>query len=179
MSQPSPSSPLPPGPTPVSADRPPGPDDRSFQGFVETISASRESDWHALRGPVTIGGAIYSGALVYRPDIAISMAWSIERSEPFNEPWTHTFQGRAARILPLDLFYCGGLVDRLEIISVDGGRCFLPRPRIALDGTAEVSPSLMRVVRLFYNLAGALEDFDRYVQRAGIVVTGEGWPVDT
>ena len=72
------------------------------------------------------------------------------------------------------------LIDRWLLLSVDGGRCYLPAPRPITEGEfaddtlkvvgQEARPLHTAVARLVDGLGGSISEFDRYLEMSHIIV---------
>lgn len=142
--------------------------------FADIIANSRAEDWSDLRGLLSERG--YLGLLSYRPDLSITLGWGPLEEETFEEPWVHVFSGREAFPYLLDWLWFGTPVWRQAMVSVDNGRCMLPRPIIGASGEYEVPSRALRIARLLHDILGSLEDFDQYLKRAGFQVVEDPWP---
>lgn len=61
-------------------------------------------------------------------DIDVSLEWGFTWSDGRDEdwPWANGFPDQKAQSFWADIFYRGALVDRVRLVSVDGGRAHLP-----------------------------------------------------
>lgn len=100
----------------------------------------------------------------FRPDLTVSLAWGLSWKDDFKEPWANGFPDPKATGIFLDLFYMNSLVQRMPLIAVDGGRCYLPIPRLPDLTVARQNSALARLVN---SLTGN-DSYDTYIQRAGI-----------
>lgn len=116
-------------------------------------------------------------------DVRISIEWGMDANFRGDEthPWTDTaaFPDKRSSTEVVDIFLNGALVDRSTVISVDGGRAYLPSYSNArVDG--ETSTDWDNAVyeqhatywdyylaQLVDQLSGHRE-FDRYVKQSGI-----------
>ena len=116
-----------------------------------------------------------------KTDLSISMAWGLEHQSDFREDWANKFPDPKASSCYLDYFYNNGLVYRDVIVSVDGGRCFLPLPQIEMDEKQKkitaykVTVTEINLVRLISRLTASY-DYDSYISRSGFTVIDAEWP---
>ena len=106
---------------------------------------------------------------VFRPDVTLSLEWGPTVVDPFSEPWTEHFPHRHAASIHVDILYNGVLVFRDHLVSVDGGRCVLPQPRLGTDGSYVATMRQEALARTVHGLSGGSYDFDEYMRRSGIV----------
>lgn len=111
----------------------------------DTIANSGTADWRRIEGgPVyrdrfvhwespangTSGIEVHShsSAAVYQPDIDLTLAYGMDAPGATRQPsftWA-TFPDPDVSIHIADVFWRGALVDRVDFVYVDGGRCILP-----------------------------------------------------
>jgi len=118
---------------------------------------------------------------VYRPDVDLRLAWGMKQDTGLTFlDWD--FPDRSINRLVVDAFWRGALVGRWSVLSVDGGRCCLPDPYLAVaeagpaPGGLEVigstvGESRVALARLLHRIRGQDDaEFDRYLQGTGVVV---------
>jgi hypothetical protein len=170
---------------------------------VRTILTSTDaSAWHQPGGFPTYHDwisplvdnqpvGVHTHYAVYRPDVRLTAAWGMDvpgdnnPHDPAAAPWA-SFTGPRVGSVLVDVFYCGGLVERLVGAEVDDGRALLPYPRS--HALAEYSDYLDRdkptpplgwsvtayqrdAVRLFHELQHGPGTYDDYIRRSGFVVS--------
>jgi hypothetical protein len=117
---------------------------------------------------------------IYKPDIGLSLAWGYPDQEQFSESWAEGFADSKASSHFLDLQWNGIIVKRWQRVTVDGGRCGLPVPRIDLDRTNPsrrgitahwISGYTAKLFELVETLErGHTSQFYKYLGQAGIEV---------
>jgi hypothetical protein len=107
----------------------------------------------------------------YKPDLNLTIAWGLPRSDRFDEPWATKFADGAASSAFLEVFYAGALVFRDFYVSVDGGRADLPVPS-ERDGIITISREQNLLIRSISALQGEqrLDAYEQYFRRAGFRV---------
>lgn len=115
-------------------------------------------------------------------DIDVSLEWGFTWSDDRDEswPWADGFPDQKAHSFWVDIFYRGALVDRVRLVSVDGGRADLPTAgAVRNDGgdPGQPAPSMASydwyvddwdydVARVINSIRGL--DFDQYFRGAGL-----------
>jgi hypothetical protein len=174
----------------------------TLDDLLATITASQREQWHRVDdGSVTfldrfsqvsawpqgeervwLEHSSHHSRVVYTPDVAIGMAWGLQRDPDdttFREDWLERFADPKAWAAWLDVLYNGQPVDRRLYVVVDGGRCKLPLPeQIFAKGidwprekrlwVPEVDAKLLRLVNEIDNG----REYDRYLNQAGFDVAG-------
>lgn len=120
-----------------------------YEELRKTISESDASEWHWInrQGPTYrnrfsswsspandtsgIDTDSHSSVAVYKPDIDLTIAYgmreSLHHNEKLNFEWSEAFaDSKISEISIADVFWRGSLVDRVNFVYVDGGRCILP-----------------------------------------------------
>lgn len=116
----------------------------------------------------------------YKKNLSISIAWGLEHNDNFIEEWANGFSNPKATSEYVDFFYNGILVLREIIVSVDGGRCYLPLPKQEIDtGTRTVtrlyvSKEKSEFVRMLNNFSSG-RDYDLYLKQSGIDINDGDW----
>lgn len=142
---------------------------------------SQVSSWHEGEERVWLEHTSHHSRAVYKPDIAIGMAWGLRRDpddQGFHEDWLERFADPNAWAAWLDVLYHGQPVDRRLYVVVDGGRCSLPLPEQmfadnGLDWPREKRLWVPEVDVKLFRLVNELSsgwDFDRYLNQAGFDV---------
>lgn len=162
------------------------------------ITSDRETDWHN----VAIGSYFkevpdvdedtfewHDSLIVYREDVDLSIQWGM-RSRQLNhieqaeQLWRE--QGRfpdpKAEAVHADVFWRGSLVDRVQLVYVDGHRALLPvgdqralnydHSKAPSEQTVEWKYSATRWEAGIARLLDGNRDFDRYFQQTGMIIKG-------
>lgn len=112
-------------------------------------------------------------------DVCIEWGFPANNRDEEHHPWAidARFSDPDVRTYLVDVFYRGSLVDREYVCAVDGHRAILPAPsaRRVIDGPfMENEPIAWRATQWETALArivnGPRREFDRYLQRSGILV---------
>ena len=161
-----------------------------FAQLRETITTSDPSEWHRItnQGPTyrdrfsswsspangTSGIDVdnHSYVAVYKPDIDLTIAYGMSESSRDQElsfKWSDAFPDKKIHEISIaDVFWRGSLVDRVNFVHVDGGRCILPLG----DGHQG-----LRITRYDYAVARLLDEleggnrFEEYYGRVAFEVT--------
>lgn len=117
---------------------------------------------------------------VYRADVDLRLAWGMTKDTGLTfEGWD--FPDRSIDRQYVDGFWRGALVARWPVLSVDGGRCYLPSPYLSAVETGArpqdleivgttVKASETALARLLQRVLGRDDrDFDSYLQRTNAV----------
>jgi len=127
----------------------------------------------------------HSHRAVLSSDIDISIEWGMDdgRERDEHHLWAETsgFPDPAVNTQGVDVFYRGSLVDRTQILAVDGNRSYVPTYRMVRvdDGdpvNVEVAKYAFHTSFWEFHLTGlinqlvGLDDFESYVTQSGIVV---------
>ena len=165
----------------------------TFDELISIVTDSSPEDWHRVHrsggplflyevAPITAGDdrlvdmsyERHECLAVYRPDVAISLAWGLSHNRDFKEDWAVKFPDPHASSDYLDIRLNSQIVFRDILVAVDGGRCCLPLPR----GTSrrDVPEKWYHLAKLIHGLERAAVDFDEYFQRAGLKITEDRWP---
>lgn len=114
-------------------------------------------------------------------DLSISIAWGFPHEREFSEPWTSRFSDPRASSDFIDFFYNRTVVFRDIIVSVDGGRCYLPLPDGVPDSKSpdfivyNVSKEEYSFLRILDSLGDKVSEFDRYFEKAGFNILNIPW----
>lgn len=118
----------------------------------------------------------HGNILVYREDVALTIAWGIVTDKGMTPDWNTFADDSPLEYQVGDIFWNGNLVDRHYLTAVDGGRVILPLPMPVFerpDGKSALARyEVTRFHRAFARLidrAEPSEDFDRYYTDAGFV----------
>lgn len=126
------------------------------------------------------------GAAVNIEHPEVTIAWGMKVEDELHFEFAEHFANRRVDSIAADINYFGALIHREQLLAVDGGRAYLPMPRMM---TVEVSPGDYRQVgeevsawrtefaRLLDQLGGRHSDFDRYLNGASFVIV-PGHPLD-
>jgi len=115
----------------------------------------------------------HSNILVYKDDIAITMAYGLESTEDFVAPWANKFSDPKASTDFIDIFYNNALVYRETYLVVDGGRCRLPIPSYNSNHELIISKDYYNFIKLLQRIAsGSNSDdaFNNYFEETGIKI---------
>ena len=165
----------------------------------EIIIQTNDDFWHQLEiGPFYHDRIYVAGDLDFEgtshshyeravliSDVDISLEWGMDADgrEKESHAWADaaSFPDPTIRSQVVDVFYRGALVDRTSVISVDGGRAYVPQyktvrtdagePHVFKDATFEYRATRWNyyLTQLINQLAGH-RDFESYVVRSGITL---------
>ncbi|MTI67520.1 MAG: hypothetical protein FH753_13120 [Firmicutes bacterium] len=116
----------------------------------------------------------------YKRNLAISIAWGLNHNDDFCEDWANDFPDSRAMSSYIDFFYNGVLVYRDIIVSVDGGRCYIPLPKREFDKKNH-KVTRLSVTRQQYEFIKMINQFastynyDSYFKRTNIEIVEENW----
>lgn len=118
---------------------------------------------------------------VYRPDVDLRLAWGMRQDTELTFPdWD--FPDRSISRLLVDAFWRGALVARWSVLLVDGARCYMPDPSLAVAevGPAQadievigstVSESRVALARLLQRIQGRDDaELESYLRRSNVVI---------
>lgn len=116
----------------------------------------------------------------YKKNLSISIAWGLEHNNDFREDWANDFPDSKAMSSYIDFFYNGVLVYRDIIVSVDGGRCYIPLPNMEFDEKTHkiIDLSVTWQQYEFIKMINKFEsscDYDSYFSRTNIKLIEESW----
>lgn len=131
---------------------------------------------HWVRVDVTPGVSEHHSLAVRIEDVGISIAWGAEHNEGevwHVQPWSENFPDSNVRGFYADVRWHGQPIHRELLMSVDGGRAYLPAGSpIGEEGKGIVgmtaTPKEIAVARLVHDLVHNGDDFDDYMKRANI-----------
>lgn len=108
---------------------------------------------------------------VYRPDPSLTIAWGMQADgeEPRTAyDWSQGFPNTAVWPIFADVFWCGALIDRVELARIDGAHGIIPLPNYA----NEVTHYELAVAFLLHALQEGRnhDNPGRYVERLGFKV---------
>ncbi len=118
---------------------------------------------------------------ICKNNISISIAWGLKHNDDFSETWANNFPDKHARSSYLDFFCNGVLIHREIMVSVDGGRCYLPLPQRDIDSkTYEVkrhfiSKQKSDFIKMINELESSSDQYEYYLDSAGIELIEEDW----
>jgi hypothetical protein len=160
-----------------------------YDEITRMVTASSPDDWTVLGdGPIYLDRftQVHSGdrhwmeadshyyLAVYQADVNLRLAWGITLDDKLSfEGWT--WPDRSITRLLVDALWQGALVARWAVLSVDGGRCYLPNPRRDSSSSAPTvawtaEASEIALARLLQRLTRPSDtDFARYLEQAGVV----------
>ncbi len=125
--------------------------------FVQSSNA--QADWKLIST-----GIVSEAALKEDPRLRVTVHHD-ERGvheDDFQEPWANGFPDPKARSYWAEITYDRAMIERLVLVSVDGGRAMLPMPKSRVD--LVVSKLKYRVAELFDETA----TFQQYFSKAGL-----------
>lgn len=105
---------------------------------------------------------------IYRPNLAISLAFGLTVNDDFKEDWANSFPDPHASSHIVDLFYSNTLVERITYVVVDGGRANLPIPKSIKE--LKVSEIEYNIIKLIDSMESGVGNFDEYFNRANLIV---------
>ncbi|MFT3912230.1 MAG: hypothetical protein QM737_22575 [Ferruginibacter sp.] len=120
----------------------------------------------------------FSNIAAYKNDLSISISWGLdvydmEDMNRVNEPWAVGFPNPAPGTLKfLDFYYNDSLVNRLEYIVVDGGRCYMFHPRPQAGGNGTYTRTQYEFLNKLNQITGS-DVLDHYMRMAGITIHEE------
>ncbi|WP_233959930.1 hypothetical protein [Pectobacterium versatile] len=120
------------------------------------LTSSTPSDWEYDDKTVSY---------TYKDDVCLRIECD-KNSNPFNEPWVHNFSAPATQNEYV-IYYNSSVLRRYKIISVDGGRAFLPMP--ITPQSAKVKADAEKVARILHYASGndnAGYDYNDFFKRA-------------
>ncbi len=115
---------------------------------------------------------------VLRADVAISVAWGRQHMNGeswSHEPWSHVFPDRDIRGFYVDVRWHGQPVHGDLVLSVDGGRAYLPSgaPIVEEDKGIvgmRVTRREVALARLVDELSQGHSEFDSYLAKANVQI---------
>lgn len=113
-----------------------------------------------------------------RKDLLVSVAWGLSHNDEFKEDWANNFPDPHATSSFIDFFYSGVLVYRDIYVSVDGGRCYIPLPKIIRNKeTFKIEKIFITKNRyeFFKIINGNDSEYDSYLRDAHIEVVDGEW----
>jgi hypothetical protein len=138
--------------------------------ILQIYLTSDHRDWHAVAAPLVPETSAHELLYVYKPNIAIVVAWNHREEERHTWSWVETFADHSAHNFYIDLLYDGVPVFRELAVSVDGGRANLPSPSGFVDNDEAKGWAIKRdeyeFVRQFSVVRGDAANFDDYFGRA-------------
>ena len=148
----------------------------SIYTILHAVESSSEDDWTVVEVDETPDG--HTSLAIFNEDPAVSLAWGrkYRNGESWTEPWSKSvgFPNSDIRGYYLDVRYNGVPISRDLVLSVDGGRGYLPSgmPITEVDKGIvgmEVSEPEMKRARLLDAIAyEGHSEFNRYAERANI-----------
>lgn len=120
---------------------------------------------------------------IFKPDICIHLSWGnpgrgMEDEPGYEEEWSKNLPDSKIRGYYIDFFYYNSLFYRIVGVSIDGGRCIIPQPRMEMDDKKEkviywIPKSSFKFFRMF-NQFEIKRNFDRYIKRLDkIIIKGD------
>jgi hypothetical protein len=152
----------------------------------DILTTSIAEDWRLLYPPVFHHqlGVVQAGgpwslevyehhySATYRHDVNLTMAWGFEVDRDLTFPMWNGFPDPQISRLNLDIFWAGALINRILLVSVDGGRGTFVMPTL-VGGQDTVTGSEVAVGDLLMSFRG-FETSGEYVRRAGIAIVPGG-----
>jgi hypothetical protein len=126
---------------------------------MEMRSGEAESEWPQR---------YHTQVASFKPALSITLAWGLRLEEDeIEEDWIEKFPSKRSFLDCVDLFYNNALIDRVPYVTVDGGRCLLPKPRYP---TLQVKRADTDLIRIVASLTFQEPEYDRYLAQAGFQV---------
>lgn len=135
-------------------------DDTEWQrvGRMGPTYRDRFDPWSGPGDKTGVDIETHSSVAVYKPDIDLTIVYGMSAPGAPKEPsfkWV-TFPDPAVSIHLADVFWRGSLVDRVDFVYVDGGRCILP------IGEGHQGLRITRYEYVVARLLDSLESGDRF-----------------
>ncbi len=166
----------------------------TLREIIDTIINSDYDDWNRMTcwgghtgpsysqrlGVVTKGSGAWeleieehAHVAAYKPNASITVAWGFTHNDDFQENWHQNLPDKRASSSFIDVFFNGALVFRTIMVSVDGGRVYLPLPNAQ---TVNVPNGYARFVDVI--CSGSRNDrvFSDYFDRVGFQRVNDRWP---
>lgn len=159
----------------------------TLQQVLQTITNSSNTDWNMISCWGADSGPSYrdrfefyevrdgsqdvltveshTNVAAFRDDVAITLAWGLEHRKSYNAPFSDRWPDTHVSSFFVDVFYNGALIDREVLISVDGGRAYLPAP----NNLGVVKGIAKEIARLVDSMVRRSE-FDRYFEESEFIV---------
>jgi len=127
--------------------------------ILKIVRSDPDEDWKRIEDSE-------ESIFVYLEDVNLRMeskhGEEDEHVDDFREPWANKFPDSRARSYYVNVYYGATLIERVILVTVDGGRARLPLPRIGSLSVPELNLAVARV----FDVPGTLTD---YMNRAGLV----------
>lgn len=134
----------------------------SHQNILECImNSDSKDDWYHTRTSDWTDIAFFKQDVNLRFEIYYNEDGT--QNEDFKAVWANRFPDQHARGYFVFLRFCNTLIDTYILVSVDGGRAFLPIPKL---GTLQVTPMNFKIAQIF-DKGGSLMD---YFFRSGLTL---------
>lgn len=120
----------------------------------------------------------HSNILSLKSNLGIQVAYGMENNEDFKEVWANSFSNPSASSCFIDFFFNNQLIFRDIGVSVDGGRCMLPLPRLKYDNNYLITAVYVEKEKCdFFRLLNTHipRDYDHYIKRANFEVIDQPW----
>ena len=159
--------------------------------ILQTFLSSGRDDWTDNLGtPTFLHGPpadedddkSHDSRIVYKPDIAIGLAWGSTVNDHYHDPWFDHFPDSSpGRSFLIDLLYNGQVVHRELGVSVDGGRYILPAGRAVMSPARReiigwyAVPDEYEFLTAFAGAIGHTREFESGFRMSGMTV-GEPEP---
>lgn len=120
----------------------------------------------------------HTNILSLKKNISIQIAYGLVNNEDFKELWANSFTNPSASSCFVDFFFNNQLVYRDIGVSVDGGRCMLPLPRLKYDHNYMVTSTYVEKEKCdFFQLLNTHipRDYERFIEQAGFEIIDQPW----
>jgi hypothetical protein len=132
----------------------------SLDDILYILATGETGDWY--RPTLTEERTV----AVYRPDVNLRAEITYDEEgthcENFSEAWTRTFPNKSARSRYVRVWYGQTPIKVYILVSVDGGRAYLPLPDLNSDNGYIVSKEQYFIASLF----DTIDTLDRYMRMA-------------
>lgn len=168
----------------------------NFQELFDTITSSRPEQWNTVvcwgadsgpsyrdhfvfndvynKHPNVLVAESHGMIAAFKPNLSLTLAWGLEFSDKFEEPWTSKFANPKASGHYVDVFFNNALVHRDTYVIVDGSRAYLPFPKSQFD--LSVPRAYSAFIELIDGLGLRESEYDRYFKVAGFSLSDAPWP---
>lgn len=148
----------------------------NYHELMDRVTQATAEHWVGVDIDATADG--HESLAVLKEDVAISVAWGAPHMQGESwdhEPWSHVFPDRKVRGYYADVRWHGQPLYRALVLSVDGGRAYLPAGRPVTEPDKGIVGMRATVVeaalaRLVDELSHGHSEFDSYLRQANISV---------
>lgn len=143
--------------------------------LLNTVFGSSPADWERVHSWPLDGfdpdpeGFDGLERAVLQTDIDIALAWGTTLVDDFREPWANNNPDPSARSFNVYILHNGAPVYADFLVSVDGGRCYLPPPR---GGSNLVPTNRFELAQLLDGIERPHGEFRDYFERSGLETEG-------